>query len=308
MKIFPDLQPRRTDIDPDAVKKNVESNLAHKGFVEAMTPADVGATEESEATIAIVNPGPSLKTEDALSKLKNRKDENGNPLKIVLGNAGYIRFNQGVFPHADAFIVNHPDNDPLGFDGFGEADITYYVASLCQPHIIPFLEEKGRDVRIWHAHLDGVSTFSDDKVSLGTGSGAPVAALALYAAMGHTKFQIFGMDGSTDYGDALKEGSETEAYLERLENTQKGIKVGGTIYTVPEEFWVQTQEIMQFMTDYPDAVQSIHFSGGNTVNTAIFNHARRGPSADGNLIWSFPEIQVLNSSRSADPSVCPEVP
>ena len=237
-----------------------------------LTPDSVNDTEKALQTVALVAAGPTTTDPESLEYLNGGVDEQGRSLYIVLCNAGYLRLGEEGVHHADSFVCSDPGNGPETFKGFGDAKIEYHLSSILPPRIFDPLITKGRTVKVWNPHLEGGPAFSEDKVTIGTSGGAPVAAMILYAAMGHKKFRFYGMDGSSEYDLELLEGQATDEYLARLQDKDKNVtvRVGERIYQVPNEYWAQTEEMIQFLETYPKAINSVWFSG-DTINAELFN-------------------------------------
>ena len=284
MRIYERLQPLLGDMNPDHIRGNVALSTA-LGLPELLTPETAGTIGDPETTVCIVNPGPSARTEESLAALNAGVDGNGKPMLIVLANAGYLMLERGLL-RADAFVTNHPESAPAKLPGMGDRDLEYLVASMApagadpeNPSIFELLAEKGRSVRLWHAHVDGGPDFGDGKVSVGTGSGAPVTALALYSAMGYRRFRIYGMDGSSQYAVDLGDSKAMSDYLQGLKDNEMAVRVGRDTFTVTRDFWPQTLEVLKLVEAYPEAVRSLRFSGA-TANAAIFNTPDGRPNMD----------------------------
>ncbi|MCK6419143.1 MAG: hypothetical protein L6Q57_09480 [Alphaproteobacteria bacterium] len=284
MSIFKKLQPLFPSLSPGHVGDmniaHINGNIAistHLGLKEVLTPETVGKIGNANDTVCIINPGPSARTQEVLDYLNGGLAKDGRSLVRVLANAGYGMLSKGL-NRAEYFVTHHPDNKVVGgIVGLGNANLEYLVASTspagadpANPSVIEHLQSKGREPKIWHPHVEGVTDHGDEKVSVGTGSGAPIAALALFAAMGYRKFEVFGMDGSVEYAVDLAYTPAMTAYLQGLKDSEMAVSVCGKVFTVVRDFWPQTLELMHFLRTYPDAVQSIKFSG-NTANAAIFN-------------------------------------
>ncbi len=290
MIIFEKLQPLHKDFDPAEANANARISM-EMGFAEALgfdSDAPV-VPDDLDCTIALVNPGPSARTEDSLALLNSGYDLQGNPMKVVLCNAGYGMLERGL-KRADAFVSNLPGSSPAKFPTFGDMDIPYYLASMCpagadpeNPSVFDHLVNagKGDNIRLWHAHFEGCIAY-ENRHSVGTGSGAPVAALALFAAVGYKRFAIFGMDGSSEYAVDLGDPERMKKYVETLKQEEVGVRVGQKVFTATRAFLPQTREIMNFLREYPEAVQSIRFSG-DTANAALFNDWHSGVDLDSKL-------------------------
>lgn len=283
--IFPKLQPLSGDMNPAHIRGNVAAST-ELGLEEVLTDETVRLNPDRDATICIVNPGPSARTQEVMDYLNGAVAKDGGRMIRVLASAGYGMLSRGLAT-AEYCVVHHPGNIYLEKDatgqmveripGFGDRALQYLVASMAtagadpnNPSVFDLLMSKGHKPKIFHAHVEGVTSFPEDKIGVGTGSGAPVAALVLFAALGHRKFEVFGMDGSSAYAIDLSDTAAMQAYLQGLKDNEMAVNVGGRVFTITKDFWAQTQELMGFLRDYPEAVQSIRFSG-DTANAAIFN-------------------------------------
>lgn len=285
MIVFDKLQPLSPSTDNryvgDMRKDHIVGNITisrESVLEQVLTQDTVGKIADPEATVCIINPGPSARTPETLAYLNGSVAKDGSRLVRVLANAGYAMLAKGLTT-AEFFVTHHPENKVVeGIPGLGDHDLQYLVSSASpagadpeNPSVIEHLESKGRYPKIWHAHIEGVTDFEHShRVAVGTGSGAPIAALALFAAMGYKKFEVFGMDGSAEYAVDLADTPTMNAYLKNLKSTEMAVSVGGKMFTVTRDFWPQTRELMDFLQNYPDAVNSLNFSG-NTANAAIFN-------------------------------------
>jgi hypothetical protein len=294
MIIFDKLSPKTpnegSDHEGDFRVSSIQRNIAttaHFGLLEVLTTDNAGKIGDPNTTVCIVSPGPSARAPEVLSYLNAGHDDKGKEMLIVLASAGYGMLGRGL-TKAHAWVAHHSNNTYASpneqgqmvetIPGLGDRkDIQYLVSSMSptgvdpdKPSLFDLLAQKGITPQIWHAHIEGVTDFGDDKVSVGTGSGAPVAAMALFAAMGYRKFEFFGMDGSSAYDIDVNDTPTTQKYLQGLKDQEMAVSVGGKVFTVTRAFWPQTLEVMDFLKNYPEAVQSIKFSG-NTANAAIFN-------------------------------------
>lgn len=294
MRVYEKLQPLVSNIDLDDAQGNIATTKG--AFPELLTPDNLGKIGDPDTTVWIVNPGPSARTPDVLEKLNSRKDESGKCAIIVVAGMGYSMLDKGL-KHADACVFNRPDTTFVQhLPTLGDEKIDYLMASMVPAgvnsnnlSVFDVLSSKGCVTKLWHAHIDGVAEFGDDVVSVGTGSGAPVAALALYSAMGYRKFEIFGMDGSSAYDGIHGDQTGIQSWLQSLKDNEMAVRVGGKQFTVAKEFWPQTKEVLSFLQNYPDAVHSLRFSG-NTANAAIFNTPDGKPNLD---------IEILDAPVSA---------
>jgi len=279
MKLYEKLQHMAKTLNPELAVEQAAINV-QEGYREYLAPDSVQHADVREEVVALVNAGPTARTAEAIEYLNGGVDESGRLLHIVLCNAGYTLLRKGL-EKANSFVCGQPHNGPdkfknaKGVENFGHVDIEYILASVVRPAVFERLKKQNRDIRMFYPLAEGYPDVSEGQIGIGAGSGAPCSALALYAAQGYRDFRFFGMDGSTDYAAELFDEDRMRSLQERLNSEELAVRVDGGVFKVPQEFWCQTMEIVSFLENYPDAVNSIEFSG-DTLNALIFNGWKPG--------------------------------
>lgn len=260
--IFPENSPLLAQQNPDLFARAHNNAAIARGrcLPDAFNDYFVGI--DTAKTVAIIGGGPSLGQLDNqglshLQKLIAREDV----IKVVAHSA-HALLNDGRLNRADAVVCSLPAQGPEFIEP-PRADVTYLLASHCDPSVAEKIMEAGITPYLWHPYEKSAALLPPDVVEIGAGSTAAMAALSLYAAAGCTSFEFYGVDSSVTYAyDAVGPGAEVL------------VTVGGRVWETTHNFWNQSREMKDFLAAHPDL--KIVFHGGS-LNAALFNHGGQAP-------------------------------
>lgn len=293
MIVYPEIQPHDGDVDLEAARKNVE-RVRGLSLSSSVTPENLGTLVPADQTIAIIGLGPAVRkagpgeAQTGLEKLNANKDRDGNPMIRVAASGGWNLVESQELDGVDSCVIHMAGNDVVGTVPNPRKDVVYHLASMCisgETETRPAVEHHFAefDVRLWHAYLEGESPFAENDVAIGAGTGAPIAAMALYAAMGARKFEVFGMGGGFEHAASYTaeheypDGMTKEEYIQSLKDDFIAIRLDGKIYHLPGFVWAQAEEIMTLIEIEPEI--SVHFHG-DPLFIAIFNTPSGKPRSD----------------------------
>jgi hypothetical protein len=200
--------------------------------------------------VAVIGMGSTLKGSGALLDVLNSR---GDIIKIATGST-HRMINDGSLTGVDYVVI--------GFAGAGMADaieprkdITYIVAAQADPAIAAKIKAAGASLFIFNAYVP--QHYGQD--SLGIGSTAATAALAVFANMGCKDFEFFGVDSSVTYAD----GSLP------VHHSQIRVKTIRGDFMADKGFYEQqTVELEAFQKAHAEIRMHFH---GDSLNAALLN-------------------------------------
>ncbi len=289
MIFYPEMQPVHNDFFNG---KEILENIAMTSRLDLKEVNFTQAPSGTMSKVAVICPGSTIRTKPEGSDQTYLQiiEERTDVLKILAGS-GHRFLNSGELNSADVVVANTPCGNFVSEFKPPRQDMLYYLASHCpaggnkntalDPDVFSHLINAGcqDNIRLWHAHIEGVTHFGD-KPSIGTGSGAGVGALLLMAALGHREFEFYGCDGSILYAVDI---SDLPKYVAELNDpvNQVAIKIDGKTYKTHHAFWAQTEEIAGFLNGHPEIKVKFH---GDSLNARIFNTLNGVPRRDFEIV------------------------
>lgn len=166
------------------------------------------------------------------------------------------------------FVASHCASDPIDNGKGGMNDPT--IGELLNNDRI----DKA-NLRIFHSYLGPAVPAPRGKELIGTGTGAPPAAIALISALrqqaGITaplEVELFGFDGTNKM---LDQAEIPVVYEQRLEGDQILVRIDGDVFEGQRTFLKQTKEIIHLAHTYPSLIGSVKVDGPQSFNARIFN-------------------------------------
>ncbi len=223
--------------------------------VPFLNPASLPGLSGNTRSVVIIGMGSTLQNPGknqgtVLEDLNSRNDV----IKVVAGSA-HRMINDGRLTDIDYVVI--------GFAGAGMADaiepredITYIVAAQADPSIVAKIKAASAPVVVFNAYVP--QHYGHDN-SLGIGSTAATAALAVFASLKHKNFEFYGVDSSVTYAD----GSLPENPSQVLVRTGRGDFVADKGF-----YEQQTLELQAFQKAHADI--ELHFHG-RSLNAALMN-------------------------------------
>lgn len=194
---------------------------------------------QNDSDAVIVGGAPSLKY--SLEELKARK-ANGHFIISTNGVHDYLIEN-GIIPDAEIIIDARAGN--AAFVANPRKDVTYYIASQCDPKIFVALESM--DVTLIHLNttdiINSIPETSKPINLLCGGSSVGMIAIALAHLLGYRRFHLYGVDSS--YTE--KEHHSYKQDMNSNENILE-VMVGGRKFLAAPWMIQQTQDFQQFAT------------------------------------------------------------
>ncbi len=179
------------------------------------------------------------------------------------------------------------------------SDIKYLMASHCSSeelsgngstiqHLIDSNIVPNENIFIYDSLLELGQISKEGECIVGTGTGAPPAAIAVIAALRHQNgidspldIEIFGFDGTQELIHG-KLGEMPNDYIDRGEVV---VKVGGQTHAkVQKVYFDQMDQIVDMCTWYPGLINNVRVDGKNTLTAAIFNTPDGKPRQDYQVI------------------------
>lgn len=255
---YPELPPH-----PDAKKA---LNLANTGRKNAEDAARMGLPvlsadrlprlAQDMRPVAIIGMGQSLNQDGGVDGLTllDRVNARTDTIKVVAGSA-HRMINDGRLKGADYAVIGFADA------GMADAieprqDITYIVAAQADPAIAAKIVAARAPIIIFNAYVPQHFTF---EASLGIGSTAATAAMAVFTAAGCNAVEFYGVDSSVADADG--------SMPVRAEQTV--VRAGNRDFLADKGFYAQqTLELLSFQKAHHDIRLYFH---GNSPNAALLN-------------------------------------
>lgn len=246
--------------------------------------------------IAVLCAASSLTAEDAqgtrrIDKLNARIDD----YYVVAAGAGH--YAKDDVARLDAALTNFSvgNSHTKAFKN-ASPEMLYLVASHCASeelsgnqgtlqHLAQTLPDLS-NVRIFHADVYEGQNHPAGRVTMGTGTGAPPAVMAVVSALAQQEgitapldFELFGFDGTTEFLPGVV-AELPEDYRQRLVQGNVAIELDGRVYLVQEVFFDQMEQIATLVEKFPHLIGSVRVDGENTLGAAIFNTPDGVPRRD----------------------------
>lgn len=158
--------------------------LKHRKYACSLGLPKLEYVEPHKRKIAIVCSGPSLKNH--LEELKSFDGE----ILAVSGAHEYLLKNKIPF---QMFVNMDPKEIILNYVTTKQDDVTYYLASNCNPKVFDYL--KDNKVVLFHIETEGI-TYPEDEKKLVVGCGSVMGAIRVAKKLGYRDLHIFGNDCS----------------------------------------------------------------------------------------------------------------
>ncbi len=192
------------------------------------------------------------------------------------------------------------------------SDIKYLMASHCSSeelsgngstiqHLMDSDIVPNENIFLYDALLDEDQIAEVGQSLVGTGTGAPPAAVAVVAALRHQKelknifsaldvdaldVKAFGFDGTSD----ILHGKSSEMPDDYLNRHEVIVNVDGKDYAkVPKAYYDQMDQIADMFTWYKGMLGNFQVDGEDSLSAAIFNTPNGKPRTDYQIMKSFSE-------------------
>lgn len=235
---------------------------------------------DKDRPIAIIGGGHSLKQRDGTGKIILESLDTRRDIIKVIAHSAHQLLNDGKLRDVDAVVCNLPEQSAQFIKPQGR-NIAYLIASQCDSDVFDAVTGNGKRPYIWHPYLAGETQDTPGQTFIGPGSTAATAALSLFAAGGHTRFEFYGVDSSTEYiyDAGLQPGAEVS------------VTIGGRTWSTTRNFWNQTLEMKQFLEQHPEISVRFH---GDTLNAVMFNDGIKEPKQ---VLFANPVQQQQTRAR-----------
>ena len=244
-------------------------NIVNTGRENAQKARDMGVPvlsmdqlpglAQDTRPVALIGMGQSLNQDSGDGQtLLDQVNARTDIIKVVAGSA-HRMINDGRLTGVDYVVIGFA-GDAMADAIEPRADITYIVAAQADPSIAAKIKAAGAKVFVFEAYVP--QHFGTD--SLGIGSTAATAALAVFANMGRKNFEFYGVDSSVNYADGSK----------ALDASQMVVKAGHKDFIADKGFYEQqTLELEGFRYKHDDINLYFH---GNSLHAALLNRPAQG--------------------------------
>ena len=207
-----------------------------------------------DGVLSIICYGPSLR--DTWQYIKR-------PIMTISGAHDFL-IKRGVIP--DYHVDCDPRDDKIEQIGPPHKDVIYCMATCCHPKMWEHLA--GHNVQLWHLHND---KHTEDWVRLndpganmlGGGSTAGMRALEVASMLGFRKFEIHGMDNSSDANGQRHAGPHNGKAQNEI-----SVFIDGVGFKSSPQMVEAAKEMITFIQNY-DAEIVFH---GHGLTQAMVNH------------------------------------
>lgn len=161
----------------------------------------------------------------------------------------------------------------------------FLVASMTDPTVVDLLQEKGADIKLWHAYSEAMKEktedgatrlnpalgISEDTTFVTGGTCAAMRTLGLFHVLGFRHFHLFGFDCSIpEITDEQKE--------EKLDTGQPKylkVEIGGKTYWTTGELLAMAQDVERLI-DRKDIDMCLHFYPmGNSLVQSVYETSEK---------------------------------
>jgi len=232
---------------------NQENIRLTTSFVDLSLTSQTLDQNHRDETVLIVGLGPSLNEENEAGETYLEQLENDKDGVKVLAAAAHRLLNQGKLSTADAAVFSLSSTSPNWVEKV-PTNMEYHLASICPPELYEKIEEGNGTIKKFHALGEG--KYPENEIAIGAGTTGAVTSLALYMAMGHKKFEFYGVDGALNGVPAHEYAIPIDdvATEKDLESSPAGeiikVKVDNQIFDVERGFYHQALELLEFINTY----------------------------------------------------------
>jgi hypothetical protein len=264
----------RNCLDHGKITANVKENLGqirHWATLCRPTEAPISMPCGRHHEIVICSAGPSLATH--IGEIRKLQFEGAKV--VAVKHAIDTLKSHGIKPWA--VVLLDPRGHVEGFVKAPDPDVTYFVASMCDPSVVKTLNENKCKVIGYHAYVNAGETSvmipSDLPVSGGSATGT--RSIGLFADMfGYKTFHLFGFDLSHHAKPDLKEkgadGQDKYMELSIGTHSHKNEYVSRTFWT-EGQFLAQSNELVDLYKTRTDLDIIIY---GDGLAGWLFKHWR----------------------------------
>lgn len=272
--IYPLLQPLNlADFKTETVISQINS-FKSKEYPAPLKRENSYNEKNKDVPVLIICPGPSHLEEmpDGQTRLEALLSRKNDQYVILAGASSLLLQNKTIRPdQVDAIIFNNPIGKyvPLLPDEPELKGIDVYTATHCLPELFTALKSRNANIIPWNAYMDHIpDLFDATQDSFGTGFSTTLASISLFSALGYRNFETIGWDGTPFY--TQEEDESPDVVARRREKSTK-IELNGEEFLVRNLFANDTIEFIQFVKNYPEAIDKIHVHGDKSFNGKILN-------------------------------------
>ena len=180
------------------------------------------------------------------------------------------------------------------------SDIKYLMASHCActdiegnkptiEHLVYSGIAPRENIFLYDAWLSRDQQPEEGKLLLGTGTGAPPAAVAVFSALrrqagieGPVEIEMYGFDGTTE----LLHGVLDEMPSDYLDRDKVAVRSGDDVYANVQEVYLdQMMQLIALQYFYPPFVGRITVDNTHSLSAGIFNTVDGKPNDDYQVIY-----------------------
>lgn len=244
--IYSELSPH-----PDLTKA---LKIADKGRENAFATAALGLPSLFQKHISIIGMGATLKQPGSFAGQTILDQLNAAKMVKVVAGSAHRLLHDARLGDADYAVIGFADAD-MAHMIEPRVGVTYIVAAQADPAIARKIKDAGAKIYVFDAYIP--QHYGED--SIGIGSTAATAALAVFANLGWKSFQFYGVDSIVTYADGTTP----------VGAAQMVVKVGNRDFVVDRGFYEQqTKEFLRFQAVHRDITMHFH---GDSLNAAIMN-------------------------------------
>ena len=247
-------------------QRNIESSSR---FTDLSLASEEFGQDRGDKPVIIIGLGPSLNTDNGNGITLLEQLENDQDGIKVLAAAAHRLLNQEKLSTADAAVFSLASTSPNWVEKV-PANMEYHLASICPPELYEKIEKEGGTIKKFHALDEG--DYPENEIAIGAGTTGATASLALYMAMGHKKFEFYGVDGALNGVPAHEYAIPIDdiATGKDLESSPAGeiikVKVDNQIFEVERGFYHQALELLEFINTYGHNCEFTFY--GDSLNSA----------------------------------------
>lgn len=224
---------------PDQVEdaaRNIEDSV-YSGLPE------LKIARPHDGTAVVVGGAPSAR--DHIGSLRNHRAK-GHRIYAVNDMHDWL-INQGIVP--DGFVFHEVIPMPIQVFARPYPDVTYYVASWCDPLVRKELQ--GHKVLLWHGAVDDFETRHIEAMNcyphsfrIGGGYATLHRTLTIAMVEGFQNFDVYGFDCSYEKGGiSHATGRDYPSRIGEIEVTAQGTKPDGSV--IERKFWSRQPLVRQ---------------------------------------------------------------
>lgn len=231
----------KNSLPDEKIQENIIKNVE---FCRLKGIPEICPCEIHDGVAYLIGGAPSYKKEHIFKEILEYKNYDNHYIFVSKTSHDYM-IDNGVIPHGCIYL--DPREHLISYAERSHKDVTYFVASQCDPNVIRTLNNKNVKIYLYHVLVDAGEDSLFERLKIQSppvvfGSTSMIRGILMLNLLGFYKFKLFGLDSSYE-----KKPKKVHGYNQKKLPLQVVVDFNdGTVSNKSENvFWTDAEMVVQ---------------------------------------------------------------